>query len=412
MNDIVDYLISKKSQIETWIEYYKSELGISRSPFYSSVDIRHAHGKLAIVDYNFFPAGFNNLCHAYFFEKIFDTLKQAFFSTYPNVKKIILYCEEHSRNTWYLENLFVLKQFFNKLGLIVCLVMPSTDGDSFYLKTAKNNELQFYSLKSCLSEHPDMDLLILNNDLSLGISEDLLSLNIPISPSPYLGWHSRLKSHYFAILNQCLEAMERDLGIDPWLLSCDFETVENVVIDNESDRLLMKDVANKLFERISKKYLQYDVKTAPFVFLKSNYGTYGMGITVVHNPDDLVTVNRKIKNKLTKGKGSRIINNFILQEGVPSMLVNNQNNVMEYCLYQMLGYTGGGFYRVNSDKGAYDNLNAKGMSFQRSCWGASLKNCAVDNCSFDESAYLECYELLSKLTLLAASKEIEITARG
>ena len=49
---------SKEKDIDAWFEkQYKN----SPPPFYSSVDLRHSGYKIAPVDTNLFPAGFNNL---------------------------------------------------------------------------------------------------------------------------------------------------------------------------------------------------------------------------------------------------------------------------------------------------------------------------------------------------------------
>ena len=49
---------AKRSELEHWFAEKRSEMDM---PIYGSVDIRDAHWKVAVVDANQYPAGFNNL---------------------------------------------------------------------------------------------------------------------------------------------------------------------------------------------------------------------------------------------------------------------------------------------------------------------------------------------------------------
>ncbi|HHB92201.1 MAG TPA: glutamate--cysteine ligase, partial [Thioploca sp.] len=52
------HLLSKQAEIEYWLRNQWQNIQI---PFYASVDLRNAGFKLAPIDTNLFPAGFNNL---------------------------------------------------------------------------------------------------------------------------------------------------------------------------------------------------------------------------------------------------------------------------------------------------------------------------------------------------------------
>ena len=61
MNYVHEYsqiLESKREQITAWMTKKRSEVPI---PIYGSVDVRDAGWKVAVVDANHFPAGFNNV---------------------------------------------------------------------------------------------------------------------------------------------------------------------------------------------------------------------------------------------------------------------------------------------------------------------------------------------------------------
>ena len=67
-------------------------------------------------------------------------------------------------------------------------------------------------------------------------------------------------------------------------------------------------------------------------------------------------------NKLTYGKGGVNAEDFLIQEGVPSLL-SWENMVVEPVAYCGNGRVGGWFYRANSKKGEMSNLNTPSSVF-------------------------------------------------
>ncbi len=58
LHDLTERLESNRQLISQWMNTKRSEVPI---PIYGSVDIRDAGWKIAVVDANHFPAGFNNI---------------------------------------------------------------------------------------------------------------------------------------------------------------------------------------------------------------------------------------------------------------------------------------------------------------------------------------------------------------
>ena len=58
MNIIESVILDRQSRIEAW---FRSQWRKAPAPLYASVDLRNAGYKIAPVDTNLFPAGFNNL---------------------------------------------------------------------------------------------------------------------------------------------------------------------------------------------------------------------------------------------------------------------------------------------------------------------------------------------------------------
>src|SRR3546814_162849 len=58
------------------------------------------------------------------------------------------------------------------------------------------------------------------------------------------------------------------------------------------------------------------VKEKPFIIVKADAGTYGMGIMTVKSPDDVRGLNRKQRNKMSVVKEGLEVSEVIIQEGV------------------------------------------------------------------------------------------------
>ena len=83
-------------------EYIDSKFDRDFTPIYSSVDIRESKTKLAPVDHNMYPAGFNNLCAL-----DLDYASEVFELAIKNINKdtsvVGLIPESHTKNLFYLD---------------------------------------------------------------------------------------------------------------------------------------------------------------------------------------------------------------------------------------------------------------------------------------------------------------------
>ncbi len=382
-------------------------------PIYSSVDIRDAGFKIAVIDTNLFPAGFNNLCE-HGIEDSIKYIKQAIARRVPNGKDILIVAEEHTRNTWYLEHIRILQQIIEQAGFNVKTATFLTqepgfcERDSFVdLKTATGQTVRIYCFQTILKEleagKVQYDLILMNNDLTTGIPEVLKNLPVPIYPSIQAGWHSRLKSNHFRHADELIREFARMVNLDPWLFSCLSTSVENVNINSEADRKKLASAAEKLFAEINAKYQKHKVLDKPFVFLKSNSGTYGMGVLPIEDPQDIINLNRRDKNKLYKGKSAQVITHFLLQEGVET-IYNIENQVSEVSIYQIDNNLVGGFYRTHATKGSRENLNSpQGMGFKKMC--PHLKKYGDCGVHHDMNIF-DVYRILARIAGIAARMEI------
>jgi len=402
----------QQAQTNQWLLSHEKEY----TPFYTSVDIRDAGFKIAVVDTNLFPAGFNNLCeHGLADAEGF--IKKAILSRVPTAKNILIVAEEHTRNTWYLENIRILQEIITKAGFTVTIATFFINEPSFCeqaahameLETATGKTVKVHCIKRMLSKiksnETSFDMIIMNNDLSAGIPEQLKDINIPTFPSIHAGWHARLKSEHFKRANALVKEFASIVGIDPWQFSCLFEVVNEVDINKEADQQRLYQAGIKLFEEIKQKYKEHQVDSKPFIFIKSDSGTYGMGVIPIEDPAQLLELNRKKRNDLVRGKDDQTITHFLLQEGVPT-IHRIEEHPCEVCLYQIDNNFVGGFYRYHQTKGSRESLNSPGgMVFQKMCPHLDKygKDCGIEH----NMNIFDIYRILGRIAGAAAGQEIK-----
>lgn len=409
MHDIVGRVKSKQEEIIRRLEELEC---CHLIPLYSSVDIRDSGFKAAVVDTNLFPAGFNNLCE-HGIEDSIKFIRQAILKRVSTAKNILIVAEEHTRNQWYLEHVRILQEIIEKAGFSARIatflsVQPAFCDSAKYveLETATKQSVKVYCFKRILSEYEagrdSFDLIIMNNDLTTGIPEILKNSRVPIYPSLQAGWHARQKSQHFQLANDLIAEFARVIDVDPWLFSCIYDAADGININEEADRMKLKDMADKLFTKIEKKYKEHNIKGKPYIVLKSDSGTYGLGVQAIEESGDILTLNRKSRNDLAKGKNAQAVERYLLQEGVPTIYYTEQD-VSEVVIYQIEKNLVGGFYRTNTQKNSRENLNSPGMGFKKMC--PHLKKYGDCGIHHDINVF-DVYRYLARLAAIAASREI------
>ena len=231
--------------------------------------------RLRLLIQIFSPAGFNNLCE-HGIENSATHFRDALLKRVSNCKNILIIAEEHTRNTWYLENIRILQEIISSAGFNVKVATFLTIQPSFCenakfieLETATGNSVRIHCFKKILSEfgsdETNIDLIIMNNDLTSGIPDVLKESKVPIYPSIQAGWHSRLKSHHFCHTQELIDEFCRIIDVDPWLFSCKFSIVDEVNINEEKDRNILIDSIAKLLEEIQSKYDEHNINEKPYV---------------------------------------------------------------------------------------------------------------------------------------------------
>ncbi len=310
-------LLKHEEQVESWLQRQWLK---TPAPFYSSVDLRNSGFKLAPVDTNLFPAGFNNL-NPEFMPLCIKAIQSAVKRLSSHSKLVLIIAEQHTRNLFYLESLETLRNIFENAGIEARIASLRND-----IRTPVTIKLP--SGKSCLLEPIERQgarvglknfspcLILLNNDLSAGRPKILEGLEQQVIPPLSLGWSTRKKSDHFSHYHQVSKEFAKQIGIDPWLISpLSVQCGEVNFKDRSNSTCLVRNV-EKLLEAIKNKYDEYGIMDDPFVVIKANSGTYGMGIMTVKSPKEVLKLTRKQRNKMSSTKEGLIVKNVLVQEGV------------------------------------------------------------------------------------------------
>ena len=324
-------IIEKQGDLEAWFAAKRTGLNM---PIYGSVDIRDAHWKVAVVDANQYPAGFNNLTDG----DIGAHLRNAI----GDIRHVHIWPEAHTRNPAYNENIVALTSILENEG---------------YAVTHGILEIEPGSPVSHQGAVPD--LILLNNDLSEG---PLLNLGVPVLPPSEMGWYQRRKSAHFRAAQPFLNEVAALLEIDPWLLSTHWIVSEDKCLEKETCRTLLAAEVDDFLTFLQTKYDEFGIEGKPTLFVKNDAGTYGLGILEITSGEELLNLSNRKMNKLTYGKGGADAVDFLIQEGVPSAL-SWDGMVVEPVAYCANGRVGGWFYRANPKKGQMANLNSPSSVF-------------------------------------------------
>ncbi|MDM4768319.1 glutamate--cysteine ligase [Pelomonas sp. SE-A7] len=411
INELEQRILESMPAIERW---FRLEWMEHTPPFYTSVDVRNAGFKLAPVDTNLFPGGFNNLTPE-MLPLAVQAAMAAIEKICPEAKNLLLVPEKHTRNSFYLSNVATLVRIFTQAGLNVRLgTLDPEVTEPTELLTADGGTLTVEPLQRKRGRVTLKDFdpctILLNNDLSAGIPQVLENLHEQyLLPPLHAGWAVRRKTKHFAAYSNVAKKFAKLLGMDPWLIDPMFAAGSELNFADGTGIDALQSQVDALLTKIRRKYKEYGIQEKPFVVVKADAGTYGMGIMTVRDAKDLDALNRKTRNKMSVIKDGQEVSEVIIQEGVTT---NERVNdaVAEPVVYMMDRYVVGGFYRVHAERGVDENLNAPGASFVPLAFAESSqlpKPGEKPGVSAPNRFYM--YGVIARLAMLAASYELEVT---
>ena len=393
---------TRADDVQRWLETKRTAMG---APFYSSVDIRHAGFKLAPVDTNLFPAGFNKLSAAARIRAA-ARFKLRLSEHQQATRNVLIIPENHTRNIGYLDNLAALRDILIAAGCEVRIGSLAATADQPIEVTGSDgvpfHEIALLRDGTMLSTADGFtpDLIVLNNDLTAGMPEVLRGVSQPIVPRPAQGWHRRRKTIYFEAYDRLAREFAADFALDPWAITTEFQKCGRVDFGEKQGLDCVAVNVEKTLYKIRQHYARYGITDEPYVYVKSDSGTYGMGIMTVRSGDEVIEINKKNRNKMNVIKEGVQSTEVIIQEGVPT-IDRVDGAPAEPMVYAVDGFAVGGAYRVNDQRDAMNNLNATGMRFVGMCDAAEegKAHVSMPDCSFNALG------LIAGLASLAARGE-------
>jgi len=408
--DLERKILAATPAIERW---FRLEWQEHTPPFYCSVDLRNAGFKLAPVDTNLFPGGFNNLPL-----EVLPLAVQAAMASIekicPDAKNLLLIPERHTRNAFYLENLARLAIIMRQAGLNVRFGSLDEDiTEPVTLQLSGGNTLVIEPLERTPRrlglKNFDPCSILLNNDLSAGIAPILENLHEQyLLPPLHAGWATRRKSTHFSCYDDVAKKFAKLIDVDPWMLNPYFARCSDVDFQQGTGEQALADTVDAVLKKIAKKYREYGIQDKPYVVIKADAGTYGMGVMTVRDASEIAGLNRRERSNMSVLKEGLEVRDVIVQEGVHTFERVNEA-VAEPVVYMIDRYVVGGFYRVHTERGADQNLNAPGMHFVP----LAFEHAALPDVNAKPGAappnrfYM--YGVVARLALLAASIELEKT---
>mgnify|MGYP006280500313 CR=1 FL=1 len=389
-----------QSRIEDWLE---SKYSSTKRLIYSSVDIRHSGFKIAPVDTNLFPAGFNLLSSSQA-QKASEEITNYFKKYFEGQKRILLISESHTRNKYYLQNIHALSKILENADLKVKIAKISraeNEEEQEQLETSEGDIINVGSIQrdgdKIKSGDFTPEVIIVNNDFSSGSPDILRDIDQPVFPPVGMGWYRRRKTGHFSSYEAIAREFSQMLDFDYWFISAYYSKCGKIDFKQKKGLELLAERSEQLLKNIRQKYREYNINKDPYLFIKANTGTYGMGIMSIKDPQEILDINKKSRHSMNRIKEGSENSEVIIQEGIET-IDQFEGHPAEPMVYLANSNPIGCTYRVNNNQDSQGNLNSKGMAFRpvESIEKTNQIDCPVQSRIAQLSslaAARECYEI-------------------
>ncbi|MCB0413090.1 MAG: glutamate--cysteine ligase [Bdellovibrionales bacterium] len=390
------------SNIDAVNDWFKQKGNQLKFPIYSSYDIRDSGYKVAPVDANIYPAGFNNICQIDY-EGAVQIFKRYMDKKYPGVNHIALLAEEHTKNPYYWDNISKILGIIKGADKKACVGWAKDMTEDFVAENSIGEEIVVHPIKrqgNKITMHGhQVDFIVSNNDFSVSYDGYFKGAEVIVDPFYELGWFRRRKHDFFRHYNTLVEEFCKVIDLDPWLMSVETSLFENFDLNDQETLHRLAHEVDVLLKKQKEKFIQYDRSEDPFVIIKNNSGTYGLAVLTVNSAEEVLAFNNKARKKMKATKGGGGVNQVVIQEGIPTRLISEEETA-EPALYMIGDELAGGFLRAHKQKGPNESLNSPGAIYKRLC---------VSDLKINVEGYpLEnVYGWLAKLGVLAIGKEID-----
>jgi glutamate--cysteine ligase len=415
INELEQRVLESMPAIERW---FRLEWMEHTPPFYTSVDLRNAGFKLAPVDTDLFPDGFNHLTPQ-MLPLAVQAAMAAIEKICPEAKNLLLVPDNRCGNSFYLMHLQRLVQIFTQAGLNVRLGsfdpelkaprrVELPDGSELVVEplVRKRTRLGLKDFDPCT--------ILLNNDLRSGVPRAVQNLHEQyLLPPLHAGWAVRRKSTYFRSYEEVAKKFAKLLGMDPWLINPMAASCGELDAGSAAGLECVQTQADAMLTKVRRKFKEYGINEKPFVVVKADAGGMGAGVLTVRDAreidaDRLARALARPSTDSGRAAGGAVTE-VLVQEGVPTYERIN-DAVAEPVVCMIDRYVVGGYYRVHADRGIDENLNAPGSSFVPLAFAEShqLPHRGVKPGASPPNRFYM-YGVIGRLAMLAASYELEAT---
>ncbi len=403
INELEARILDSMPAIERW---FRLEWMEHTPPFYTAVDVRNAGFKLAPVETDLYPDGWNHLT-----DEMLPLAVQAAMAAIEKIcpeAKNLLVIPERTGSVSHLENVARLGRIFSLAGLNVRYgsLDPSLkesrtfelpDGDALCVEPLLRTQRRL-GLKNF-----DPCTILLNNRLSKGVPGVVEDLHEQYVLPPLHGSDSvRRRVHHHQAYEEVAKKFAKLLGMDPWLIHPMYGACTLEPGAGRED--VLRTAVEAVMSKVRRKYKEYGINEKPFVVIKEDgLGGEGLPPCVVRDAREMdeafwARLGRHLDPAATCG--------LLVQEGVPTHERIN-DAVAEPVVYMMDRYVVGGFYRIHTEP---EGVGAKGASYVPLAFAKSHhlpKSGARPGASAPNRFYM--YGVIGRLAMLAASYELEAT---
>ncbi|MFO1266230.1 MAG: glutamate--cysteine ligase [Rubrivivax sp.] len=409
INELEARILESMPAIERW---FRLEWMEHTPAFYTSVDLRNAGYKLAPVDTELFPRGFNHLTPQ-MLPLAVQAAMAAIEKICPEAKNLLLVPGPQALegNPFYLTHLQRLVEVFTMAGLNVRLgslargleaprPLAAPDGGELLLEplVRSGHRLGLRDFDPCT--------ILLNDDLAAGVPGLLEDLHEQyLLPPLHASAALRRKSRHFQSYEEVAKRFAKLLGMDPWLLHTMHAQCGEVDPATEAGIDCVRTHADALLAKIRRKHKEYGIADRPFVVVKSD-GPGGTDVLTVRDAKDLDDPERRARLAKSLPAGRHDV---IVQEGVPTY-ERIHDAVAEPVVYMIDRYVIGGFYRVHAARGIDESLDAPGSAFVPLAFAESHqlpRRGVKPGASAPNRFYM--YGVIGRLAMLGAAYELEAT---
>lgn len=397
INELEQRVLDSMPAIERW---FRLEWMEHTPAFYCSVALRNAGFKLAPVDTQLYPGGWNHLS-AEMLPLAVQAAMAAIEKICPEAKNLLLIPQNRSHDRSYLSNLAQLRRIFHMAGLHVRLgsIDPDIRQDTtIALPNGESVTLEPVQRVSgrLMLKHFDPCTILLNNDLSAGVPGILEDLHEQyLLPPLHAAGSVRRRSRHSQSYEDISKRLGKLLGVDPWLLSPMFGHCTAVDWGSAQGMAKLRAQVDAVLTKVKRKYKEYGIVEKPFVVIKADYGAADGGLLTVRDVKALDILQAPTEH----GARAPLPGEVIVQEGVLTC-ERLHDAVAEPVVYMMDRYVVGGFYRIHTPEASIAPL-----AFEQSTHLPQLG--VKPGASAPNRFYM--YGVIARLAMLAASYELEAT---